>query len=142
LALTGGAMAAGYFLSTQRARRTLGILEYAVATYGVAAVVLLVMCGIGRVSMAGYDAQTWWAIAGVIVFPQLIGHTLINLVLKDVDATTVAMMVMAEPIIATALAFVLFSETPAALVYPGGVAILAGIYLVTSLKRDIPVIVE
>ena len=142
LALTGGAMAAGYFLSTQQSRKTLGILEYAVACYGIAAAILLVMCAIGGTDMGGYNGQTWWAIVGVIVFPQLIGHTLINVVLKDIDATTVAMSIMAEPIIATALAFMLFSETPAALVYPGGVAILAGIYMVTSLKRPLPVVVE
>ncbi|MFN2593784.1 MAG: DMT family transporter [Actinomycetota bacterium] len=142
LALTGGALAAGYFLSTQKARRTLGILEYSVATYGSAAVILLIMCAIGRVELTGYDAQTWWAIAGVIVISQLIGHTLINFVLKDIDATTVAMSVMVEPILATALAYFLFSETPAALVYPGGVAVLVGIYMVTTLRRPIPVVVE
>ncbi|MDQ3876842.1 MAG: DMT family transporter [Actinomycetota bacterium] len=142
LALTGGAMAAGYFLSTQRARRTLGIMEYAVATYGTAAIILAVMCAIGRVELTGYDGQTWWAIAAIVLIPQLLGHTLINVVLKDIDATTVAMTVMVEPVLATVLAFFLFSETPAALVYPGGVAVLVGIYLVTTLKREIPVVVE
>lgn len=142
LALTGGAMAAGYFLGTQRARRTVGIMEYAVATYGTAAIVLLVMCAAGHTRLGGYDAQTWLAIASVIVFPQLIGHTLINFVLKDIDATTVAMTIMVEPILATALAYLLFAETPALLVYPGGVAILVGIYLVMTMKRPIPVVVE
>jgi drug/metabolite transporter (DMT)-like permease len=142
LALAGGAAAAGYVLAGQRSRQTLGILEYAVVTYGVAAVVLAVACVAAGAPLAGYPAGTWWAIAGLVVGPQLLGHTMINFVLADIDATTVSMTIMAEPVIATVLAYVLFSEVPGALVYPGGVAILLGIYQVTRATRVPPVVVE
>lgn len=143
LALAGGAAAAGYVLAGRRARQELGILEYAVVTYGVAALILAPMCALGRAPLRGYPAGTWWAIAALVAGPQLLGHTIINFVLAEIDATTVAMSVMAEPVIATALAYVLFSETPSALVYPGGALILSGIYLVTRGTRvPAPVIVE
>jgi drug/metabolite transporter (DMT)-like permease len=142
LALAGGAAAAGYVLAGQRSRQTLGILEYAVVTYGVSAVVLAVACVGAGTPLAGYPAGTWWAIAGIVAGPQLLGHTMINFVLADIDATTVSMTIMAEPIVATVLAYLLFSEAPAALVYPGGVAILLGIYQVTRATRVPPVIVE
>ena len=86
-------------------------------------------------ALSGYDGGTWLALAAIIVGPQLLGHTVINLVLKDLDATTVAISIMAEPIIAAGLAYVLFSETPSALIYPGGAAILVGIYLVSTVGR-------
>lgn len=142
LALAGGAAAAGYVLAGRRARQDLGILEYAVVTYGVAAVLLAPACVLLDAPFAGYDARTWWAIAGLIAGPQLLGHTMINFALAEIDATTVSMSVMAEPVVATILAFVLFSETPSALVYPGGVLILAGIYLVTRATRVTAVVVE
>jgi drug/metabolite transporter (DMT)-like permease len=142
LALVGGAAAAGYVLAGRRSRQELGILQYAVVTYGVAAVLLAPFCLAGDAALAGYPAQTWWAIVGLIVGPQLLGHTMINFVLADIDATTVSMSVMAEPVIATILAYFLFSETPSALVYPGGIAIFAGIYLVTRATRLSPVVVE
>jgi drug/metabolite transporter (DMT)-like permease len=142
LALAGGAAAAGYVLAGQRSRQTLGILEYAVVTYGVAAVVLAVACVAAGAPLVGYPGGTWWAIAGLVVGPQLLGHTMINFVLADIDATTVSMTIMAEPVIATVLAYVLFSEVPGALVYPGGVAILLGIYQVTRATRVPPVVVE
>jgi drug/metabolite transporter (DMT)-like permease len=41
---------------------------------------------------------------------------------------------MAEPVLATALAFVLLGEVPSALVLPGGAAVLFGIYLVTAVE--------
>ncbi|MDQ5815961.1 MAG: DMT family transporter [Actinomycetota bacterium] len=135
LALAGGAMAAGYVLAGGVARRTLGILEYAAVTYAAAAVLLLVVCLAAGVDLIGYPSATWWAIAGIVVGPQLLGHTVINLVLKDIDATTVSAAIMAEPIIAITLAFALFDEVPSILVYPGGAAILAGIYLVSTTAR-------
>lgn len=142
LAVAGAATVAGYVMATEAARRTLGILEYAVATYAAAGAVLLVVCVVAGVDLAGYPAGTWWAIAGLVAGPQLLGHTLINLTLSDIDATTVSVAVMAEPVIATALAFLLFDEVPTWLLYPGGVAILAGIYMVSTARREPVVIVE
>jgi len=142
LALAGAITVAGYVLGGQRARQTLGILEYSIVTYGFAALALLPVCLIAGVELGGYSDTTWLAIAGLIVGPQLLGHTLINMALSDIDATTVSVTVMAEPVIAIALAFFLFSEVPSALAYPGGLAILVGIYVVSVVRREPVVIVE
>jgi len=135
LALAGGATAGGYVLGGRLSRRRLGILEYSVAAYSCAAALLLVACLLAGVDLWGYDARTWWAIAALVAGPQLLGHTVINLVLKDIDATTVSVAIMAEPIIAVALAWALLSELPPVLAYPGGGAVLAGIYLVSRSAR-------
>ncbi|HEX2195332.1 MAG TPA: DMT family transporter [Actinomycetota bacterium] len=142
LAVAGAATAGGYVMAGQVARRTQGILEYAVVTYAVAALLLAVACAVAGVDVVGFPAGTWWAIAALVVGPQLLGHTVINLVLSDIDATTVSVTIMAEPVIATALAFFLFDEVPTWLLYPGGVAILAGIYMVSTARREPVVIVE
>ncbi|MDQ4025951.1 MAG: DMT family transporter [Actinomycetota bacterium] len=142
LAVAGAATAGGYVMAGQVARRTQGILEYAVVTYAVAGALMAVACVAGGVALTGYPAQTWLAIAGLVAGPQLLGHTVINLTLSDIDATTVSVTIMAEPVIATALAFVLFDEVPSWLLYPGGVAILAGIYMVSTARREPAVIVE
>ena len=135
LAIAGGATAGGYVLGGRLARRRLGILEYSVAAYASAAVLLVIACLLAGVDLWGYDARTWWAIAALVAGPQLLGHTVINLVLKDIDATTVSVAIMAEPIIAVTLAWALLSEVPAALAYPGGAAVLVGIYLVSRNSR-------
>jgi len=142
LALAGGITVTGYVMGGRRARQQLGILEYAVVTYGFAALVLLPICLLGGVELAGYPDKTWLALAGLIAGPQLLGHTLINMALGDIDATTVSVTVMAEPVIAIVLALVLFSEVPSVLAYPGGIAILVGIYLVSVVRREPVVIVE
>ncbi|MGH2757227.1 MAG: DMT family transporter [Actinomycetota bacterium] len=142
LALAGAITVTGYVMGGRRARQKLGILEYAVVTYGFAAVALLPICVLGGVELGGYPDKTWLAIAGLIAGPQLLGHTLINMALSDIDATTVSVTVMAEPVIAILLALVLFSEVPSTLAYPGGLAILIGIYLVSVVRREPAVIVE
>jgi drug/metabolite transporter (DMT)-like permease len=142
LALIGAATGGGYAMAGQVARRTLGIVEYSMMAYGVAAVLLRPVAFLWGSEFSGFASDTWWAIAGLVVGPQLIGHTLINASLKDLHATTVNMTIMAEPVIATALAFVLFSEVPSILIVPGGGAILAGIYLVTSTGIQTEVVPE
>jgi drug/metabolite transporter (DMT)-like permease len=132
LAVIGAAAAGGYFMAGQISRRDLGILEYATITYAASALLLLVACLAGHVPLTGYAPHPWWALAGLVVGPQLLGHTFINFTLKAIDPTTVSVIVMAEPILATALAFILLGEVPSLLVLPGGAAILYGIYLVTS----------
>lgn len=136
LALVGAVVVAGYGLAGQISRRKLGIVEYAVITYGAGALALLPVCLLAGVELTGYSTKTWIAIAAMVLGPQILGHTILNYVVKDIDATTIYAVVMAEPPIAIALAFVLFDEVPSLLVYPGGLAILVGILMVSNARRD------
>lgn len=142
LALLGAVAVAGYTLAGEVSRRRLGIVEYSVITYGTAALLLLAVCLAGDIPLGGYPASTWLAITGIVVGPQLLGHTILNFVLRDLDSTTVSVAVMAEPAIAIGLAYLLFSEAPTVLVYPGGLAILAGILLVSVNRGRAPEIIE
>jgi drug/metabolite transporter (DMT)-like permease len=142
LALIGAITVSGYSLAGRVSRQKLGILEYACVTYGAAAVTLLIIALPVHVQLGGYSSQTWWAIVALIIGPQLLGHTFINFALRAIDATRVSIVVMAEPVVATILAYFLFQETPSWLAYPGGLAILVGIYLVTTVQQQPPVISE
>lgn len=139
LALAGGAAAAGYVMAGGRARQELGIFQYAFLAYAASALLLAVVCVAARVPLWGYSAPTWWAIAGLVAGPQILGHTIINFALRELDATTVSVSIMAEPVVATGLGLLLFSEVPSWLVVPGGAAILAGIYAVsTAPRKEVP----
>ncbi|MDQ3216374.1 MAG: DMT family transporter [Actinomycetota bacterium] len=132
LALAGGAAAAGYAMTGRSARLVMGTLEYAVIAYAAAAAALLVACLATDAALWGYDAATWAAVAGLVAGPQLLGHTLINFALRDIDVVSVSISIMAEPVIATVLALLLLKEAPPPLVVPGGLLLLAGIYVVLT----------
>jgi len=136
LALAGAVAAAGYLMAGQRARRDLGTLEYAALAYRCAAALLLVACGIAGVPLWGWSGRTWLVVALMAAGPQLLGHTMINFVLKAFDATTVTVTVMLEPVVTIVLAFFFLGEVPSSLVLPGGLAILAGIYAVARSQRS------
>jgi drug/metabolite transporter (DMT)-like permease len=138
LAFGGAAAVAGYLLLGRAARARLPVTEYAAAVYGIAAASLLVVCLIAGVPLWGYGAGTWLAIAGLVVGPQLLGHTVFNTLLSTVTATVVAVVVLAEPVGATLLAFLVLDEVPAAGFWFAAPLILAGVWLAAVPGRRAP----
>jgi drug/metabolite transporter (DMT)-like permease len=136
LALLGAVAAAGYFLTGQRLRRRLSLPTYAGAVYGICAVLLLVAALISGTPLVGFDPEVWLLFALMAAGPQILGHTVFNYLLREVDATVVAVAVMGEPVGASLLALALFGEVPPASAIVGGAVVLAGIYVaVTAQSR-------
>ncbi|MEE8599549.1 DMT family transporter [Euzebya tangerina] len=138
LALGGAAAVAGYLLIGQRQRDTLDVATYGVWVYGTSAVILALTSAVVGSPLTGFDATTWWAIVGLIVGPQLLGHTVFNQVLGRVPATTVSTVVLIEPLAAALLALVLLGEVPPALMAVGAPIILVGVYLAATGGRHRP----
>jgi drug/metabolite transporter (DMT)-like permease len=125
------AMVAGYFLIGRAARRRLPVSVYGVWVYGIAAVTLLVACLATGARLSGYGLKTWLVIAGLIIGPQLLGHTVFNQLLSTLPATTVAMAILAEPVAAGLLAWLVLQELPPPLFALGAPLVLAGVWLAT-----------
>lgn len=145
-ALLGDAMAfaaavagAAYLLLGRHARRSLPVSVYATWTYGTAAMLLFVACVVTGtdIGLRGtYGRTTWLAIAGLVVGPQLLGHTVFNLAMARVSATVVSVVIVAEPIGATLLAALLLDELPSALFWVGAPLVLVGVVL--AARTDAP----
>lgn len=132
----GGALAVtGYLLIGRLSRRSIGVTTYAAIVYGWAAAVLLVACLATGADLWGYEASAWLAIAGLIVGPQLLGHTVFNTLLSSVSATVVSIVVLAEPVGATLLAWFLLDELPAPLFWLGAPLVLVGVAIATARRR-------
>ena len=139
LALVGGALAAAYVSVGAEVRRTVDTAVYTTGCYGVAAALLLVGCLAAGRPITGYDGGTWLAIAGLVVGPQLLGHTLVNVVLRSITPTAVSVAILFEVVGATFLAALWFDETPPVAAIPAGLLILAGIIVVIRAGRRRPV---
>lgn len=142
LALLGGMLAAAYVTVGAEVRRTVSTGSYALSCYATAALLLLTVCVVGRQSLWGYDAGTWWAIVGLVVGAQLLGHTLLNRVLRSITPTVVSVAILFEILGATLIARLAFDETPPAGAWPAAFLIAAGVVAVVRSGQDAADLVE
>jgi drug/metabolite transporter (DMT)-like permease len=130
LALLGAICAGGYMLAGARARERLTTSAYAVVCYSTCAVVLALAALVAGVPLVGFSARDWWLIAAITVCAQLLGHTLLNLVLSSVGPTVVGLAILLEVPGALLVALVLLDQVPPLLAVPGMVAVVLGVALV------------
>jgi drug/metabolite transporter (DMT)-like permease len=135
LALLGALCAAGYVLTGARARQRLSTSAYAVVCYSVCALTVAVAAVLVDVPLAGFSARDWWLIAAITVCAQLLGHTLLNLVLSTVGPTVVSLAVLLEVPGALLFALVLLRQVPPLLALPGVALVVVGVALVVRASR-------
>lgn len=136
LAVLGGILAAAYVTLGSDARRTMSTTVYTSVCYSVAGVLLLVACLASGKDLLHYDAKTWWIFVAITIGPQLLGHSVVNRVLRTTSATVVSVAILFEVVGATLLAWWWFGETPPAGAYPAAVLIGAGVVLVVLSGRE------
>jgi len=127
LALAGAICMGGYLLLARACQRQLGFLPFVARSYGAAAVALWLAALLSGTPLVGYRARTWLAFAGAAVASQLIGHGGYNWALRHLEPVFVGIVLVGEPVLASALAWWLFGEPIAPSTWVGGALILAGV---------------
>jgi drug/metabolite transporter (DMT)-like permease len=135
LALLGAIFAGGYVLAGARARVRLSTSAYAVTAYTTCAATLAVAALVAGAPLVGFAAREWWLILGITVCAQILGHTLLNLVLSSVGPTVVSLAVLLEVPGALLVALVLLGQLPPLLALPGMAAVVVGVALVVRASR-------
>jgi len=130
LALVGGMLSALYLVVGADVRRVTSTAVYSTWCYGTAAAALLVVCLVGRQGLTGHGGGTWLAVAALTVGPQLLGHTLVNRVVRVLSPTVVSVAILLEIVGSTLLAWVFFAEVPPVSVVPAAALIGAGVVVV------------
>ena len=138
LAVVGAVSAAGYLLTGRRLRQRLSLVAYAFVVYAVCSLLLLIAALVVGTPLTGFEPEAWLLFVLMAAGPQILGHTVFNYLLRDVEATVVAVAVMAEPVGASLLALALFGEVPPVSAVIGGAVILAGIYLAVTAQARRP----
>jgi drug/metabolite transporter (DMT)-like permease len=134
LALAGGVAGAVYTAAGERVRATVSTTSYTTVCYGVCTGVLGAVCLLGGVSLGGYPATAWLAIAALVVGPQLLGHSMFSYALRRVPATRVSVLYLLEVPGAALIGWLWLGQLPQPAAWPGlamlvvgvGVVILAG----------------
>ncbi len=113
----------------------MGVLPYSIVLYSAAAVALLPAALLSGDGLWGYSGETWFWLWAIVLGPQILGHTVFNWALGYVEASVVSGAVLAEPVIASFLAWLILAEKPGYATLLGGVVVLAGLFLLLRGRR-------
>ncbi len=139
LAIVGALTFTVYVLigrSQRSAAEPVGVLPYSIVLYSAAALTLFPAALLSGDRLWGYSGETWFWLAAITVGPQIMGHTVFNWALRYVEASVISGTVLAEPVVAALLAWLVLSERPGTATLVGGAVVLAGIFLLLRGRRS------
>lgn len=132
LATLGGVLFAAYLLSVEGLHAVVSSRRQVTVAYCVAAAALWA----GYLAQGGitvrYSAPVWGALIGMTLGPQIIGHTLLNSLLRRFPSSVVAFSLLLEPVLAALLAWALLGQTITGGQAVGGVLVMAALGLVIA----------
>ena len=130
LALGAAVLVSVYLLIGRSVRQRASLWAYALPVYTIGAVTVWACALATGADLFGHTPSFYgWTLA-MAVGPQLVGHSAFNYAVKVIPAATLGLLSLTEPIVATALAFVLFGERPAPLVFVGAATVLGAVAFV------------
>ena len=132
LAMAGAAALAVYLVAGRRIRRRVGLLGYVYPTYLIAATLLGSLVWLLDLPLSGWGWRTHLFLFLLGLIPQCLGHTSYNWALKYLSATLISTLALAEPVLATLLAYWILNESIGMVVLLGGIAVGLGIFLVSG----------
>ena len=137
LALTGAAAFAAYLLLVREVRADLSTRAIVTTTYTAAAIVLVILALLAHQPPPPVHAYAaWGGILAMALISQLLGHTGMNAALRWFSPTAISFSTLLEPVIAAALALVLFGETLSGLALAGALLLLGSIGTVLWIAPD------
>jgi drug/metabolite transporter (DMT)-like permease len=135
LAITAGIFYAGYFLVTQRGRIHWDTLSY-IWIVGLVSSLCLLGFSLGMgMPVTGYPLQSYLAFLGAALESQTGGYLAVGYALGHLPASLVAPTMLGQPEVTALLAIPLLGESLSSSQVLGGVAVIAGIYIVHTSRE-------
>lgn len=133
--LLAGIFYGGYVLITQWGRGSLDSLTYFWPAAVSSSASLLVVCLLLRQPLTGYTAVTYFNFLALSLISQVVGYLVINYALGHLPASIVSPTLLGQPVVTALLAGPLLGEDLSAWQVAGGVAVLAGVFIVHRSRR-------
>jgi len=132
MAVFTGFFYGGYFLFTEKSRKTFDPISH-IWLVGIGASVSLFIINVALSNpLSGFDTKTWLVFLATALVSQLIGYMSLAYALGHLPASVVSPTMILQPVITTILAIPLLSEIPSIWQGIGGAIALVGIYLVNQ----------
>jgi drug/metabolite transporter (DMT)-like permease len=136
LALLGALAVVGYFIIGRKARTRISLLGYVTPLYAVCSLFLLIWVLTTGDSLWPYSGTQWIYFTALAVVPTILGHTVFNWAIKHVRPSAISLAFLGEPVAASVLAFIFFSQRPPLATFLGGALVLTGVYLSLSAPQS------
>lgn len=109
-ALASAALFSGYLISSKKARLHLNTEQFTGLIYLWAAALFLTFALSKNIPLLDYPSITWWAVAGNILIPTLLGHVLFTYLLKFFNINWMSCGKLLEPGLSALVAYFAFNE--------------------------------
>ena len=136
MAVGGAACYAGYLLYVRRSRLEIDALTFSAISGVTASLTLLVICLALGTPLWGYPAHSWWALLGLALVTQVVGHLSVAYALGRLPVSVTSIALLGQAPITALLAVPLLGEGLTALQLLGGGSVIAGIYIVNRTPRS------
>jgi drug/metabolite transporter (DMT)-like permease len=111
LSIIGALAASGYFVIGRIVRKSAGLYEYVIPTYLWSSVFLAVISILeGRYNLLTTDLREFALFVAIAIGPMIGGHTVLNYMLRYVEAPIVSTIAVLEPVGAGILAYIFLGE--------------------------------
>ncbi len=137
LALIAAGAITIYFLIGQELRKVLSLIPYVLIAYSSSTLFLLVYSLTLGYSLTGYPSSDWLCFLGLAFVSTILGQTIFNWLIKWMNASTISMSILGEPVGTCILAYFIFGNVITVKQFVGSLIILFGIFL--FLKYNKPV---
>lgn len=144
MAFTSAVVIAGSLVIGRAERAAVPAVQYSAIVFTVAAATMAVVVAVTGSPWVPWRGTEWLAVAGMVIGPQLLGHFLIQTLLADLQPVVVSTAVLAEPIIASLLAWGFLGQVPPAGLAVTGPLVILGVAIAVransegSVAADLP----
>ncbi|MEM3541989.1 MAG: DMT family transporter, partial [Candidatus Methanomethylicia archaeon] len=133
-----GALSFSTYLSINKiSRKNMDTLTLTTGVYGIGGLTTLIYIMINKINFIIYPQSTWIYIILITMIPMLMGHTLLNYLLRNLGLVIVAVSTLGEPIGSTILAYTILKQKIDLTQIFGMMTTLAGIFITTLSERKI-----
>ena len=126
-------LGAGFIIS-QNVRKEVNTISFARTLFSTAAFTLFIISFIIDSSLIGFSWENYMGLLLLGIIPTLLGHGSMYFAIRHVSPTVVAASPMGEPIMASLMAWYLFSESVSIITMIGGTITLLGLLLLAKQK--------
>lgn len=110
MALLSGLLVSVYLLSGKKLRQSIDNPSFSVFIYSICGALFGITGLIKGVEFINFPEQTWWAIAGLVIIPTLLGHSLFMYLIKYMNINLMTCGKLLEPVMSSMIAWIIFKE--------------------------------